>query len=352
LLTPNRALAQKIPVGGVPSHPNSGVQPPEISQNPIHVRSFLVLAPATVVDASGNFVVDLGAQQFQVLDNGVPQRIAHFGLTSEPVAAVIVVQATTGLAPILGEVHPLGVLFSSLLLGQSGKAAVITFADSPHLVQDFSGEPEALARALRTIKPEGDRVRLNDALERAISMLARQTSVKRRIIIALCEGFDRGSQTTGASIVRAASDANVMIYGLRFNPAGTKLRDEGPDALNQVLLPCSQTVGENPNLPCSFTLNLAPLAVLGLKMAARELRANLIDQYSGYTGGMVYTHWKGRALQGQVQNLALQINSQYDLAYVPDTLKASGFHSVQIKVSEPGMTVRTRVGYFFDAHQQ
>jgi VWFA-related protein len=317
------------------------------SSGSIHVRSPLVVAPVTVTDPSGNFVENLRRDQFQVWDEGVAQRITAFNLTTEPVAAVIVIQTSKDVAPMLPEIHPLGVLFSDLLLGNSGEAAVVSYADKAEAIQNFSSDPETLARTLRTIIASGSKARLNDALARAIFMLSNQTEGKRRVIIVFSEGFDRGSETSGAEIVRAASNSNVMIYGIRFSPAGTEFKDDGRSSLTQVLLPCSLAVGENPARPCNFAINLAPLAVLALKAGSRELRANLLGQYAGYTGGIVYTHWRKRAVQDQLQNIALAVNGQYDLAYVPTTLKKAGFHPIEVTVSNPQLRVRTRAGYFY-----
>src|SRR6266542_232809 len=47
-------------------------------QSKIRVQSPIVTAPVTVIDSSGEFVYDLDEKDFQILDNGVPQRIQRF----------------------------------------------------------------------------------------------------------------------------------------------------------------------------------------------------------------------------------------------------------------------------------
>jgi VWFA-related protein len=317
------------------------------SRDSIQVRSSLVVAPVTVTDSSGNFVENLREEQFHVWDDSVAQRITHFGLATEPLAAVIVVQTSKDVAPMLPEIRPLGILFSDLLLGNSAEAAVVIYSDQAEAIQNFSTNPEVLAGTLRTIQASGSKARLNDALARAIFMLSNQTRAKRRVVIVFSEGFDRGSETSGAEVVRAASNSNVTIYGVRFSPAGTEFKDDGRSALTQVLQPCSLATGEDPAHACNFALNLVPLAVLGLKAGSKEMRTNLLGQYAGYTGGIVYTHRRKHAVQDQLQSIALAVNGQYDLAYVPTTLKNAGFHAIKITVSEPGLRVRTRAGYFY-----
>jgi len=319
------------------------------SSDSIHVQSPLVVAPVTVTDSSGNFVENLRQEQFHVWDDDVEQQITYFNATTEPVAAVILVQTSKEVAPMLPEIYPLGILLSELLLGKSGEAAVVTFADQTDAIQNFSSDPEMLEGTLRTLKASGSKnVRQNDALAQAISMLSHQTRAKRRVVIVFSEGFDRGSVTSGFEVVRASSISNVTIYGIRFSPAGTELKNDGKSTLAQVLGPCPLSqLKPNPAHPCNFSLNLAPLAVLAAKTGAKELRTNLLGQYAGYSGGIVYTHWRKDAVQDQLQNIALAVNGQYDLAYVPTTLNNTGFHSLKIAVSEPGLRVRARVGYFY-----
>lgn len=316
----------------------------------IHVQSPLVVAPVTVIDASGNFVENLKKSNFSVLDDGVPQSITRCELTMEPMAAVIVIQANNGVAPLLDAVHPLGPLFSDLLLGAPGRAAVITYADKVQVVQDFSNDPATLAATLHRISANGGRARLNDALERAVSMLAERKRPERRVIIVISEGFDRGSATTAAEVVRAASESNVEIYGLRFNLAETTFKkDETSGMFDHTLTACPPGPPGTPLTACRYRLNLVPFAILALQTGVKEMRVNVLQQYAGYTGGVVYTHVKKRSLQNQLQNIALDINSQYILTYVPNTLKEIGFHPIQIEVSRPDLEVRTRAGYFYGA---
>jgi VWFA-related protein len=307
------------------------------------VQSPLVVAPVTVTDSSGNFVENLCQEQFHVWDDGVAQRITYFNVATEPVTAVIVVQTSKEAAPILPEIQPLGILLSELLLGNSGEAAVMTYADQSEVIQNFSSQPETLAGTLRTIKASGKNARMNDALARAVSLLSNQPTAKRRVVIVFSEGFDRDSVTSGAEVVRAASNANVTIYGIRFSPAATEWKDDGRAALTQLFMPSCEPADR----PCKFELSLAPLAVLAAKTGSKEMRRNLLGQYAGYTGGIVYTHWREHAVQDQLQNIALAVNGHYDLAYVPTALNNTGFHTLKITVSEPGLRVRTRAGYFY-----
>lgn len=75
----------------------------------------------------------------------------------------------------------------------------------------------------------------------------------------------------------------------------------------------------------------------------------MFTAYSGYTGGIVYTPFKVQSFQSVVQQIALDINSEYTLTYVPDTLEQKGFHQIEVEVSRPHLGVHARSVYFYGA---
>ena len=323
----------------------------------IRVQSSLVEAPVTVMDRTGEFIQNLSKGDFRVLDNGVLQRIARFGLATAPVAVVIVVQTNQAVAPLLDQVRPLGSLFSDLLLGKQGQAAVICFDSKIRVAQNFTSSPAVLDQTLRHITDEGTTARLNDALARAILLLANRPAAERRVIIVFSEGLDRGSETTKEEIVRAATGAGVAIYGLQLEPIATLLKNPEPppepDVLDDNLArPGPPGTPQTPgtlqhyyNVPNN--ISALPLLSGVANVISSASGGNLLKLYAEFTGGAAYSHWKGNQLQKQLTRVALEVNSQYMLAYVPTTLNDEGFHRLQIKVLQPDLKVKSRAGYFY-----
>lgn len=320
-----------------------------------HVQSTLVTTPVTVFDSSGQLVYDLEAKEVRLFDNGVPQRIERFEAATDPVAAVIVIETSDAVQPLLAQVRPLGSLFSALLLGPQGHAAVIFYSDRVRVAQDFSSDSDRLESTLKGVKASGGQDRLNDALARAVSMLERRPRNERRVIIAFSDGFDHGSETDRQEIVRRATADEVTIYGLGFNPAEALLLQKPQDRPMSPLdanvarpLPGgiaptptnSQNVWDPPALP------VVPIVVAGGEIIRSALAHSLLEFYAGYTGGVFLKHWSKTALQQQLSKIASEIQSQYELAYVPDTLNQSGFHRIEVQVERPGVKVRARAGYF------
>jgi VWFA-related protein len=329
----------------------SGNQPCDAYSNPIRVQSPLVVLPITVTDPSRNPVLDLKKSEFRVLDDNTPQKITSLSIRMQPVAAVIVIQTDEGVAPLLNQIRPLGVLFSNLLLGQPGKAAVITYADKVRLIQGFSGDSATLEKSLRAITASGGKARMDDALVRAISMLRNQPKAKRRVLIAFSDGFDSGSKASPLEVIRDATAGGVSIYGLRFAPTFEiwKQNDSSGPSQNT---PNYGAMSGNPSEAAAMADSsggadlLAP-AVMALELGRSLLRRNALQQYAQFTGGAVYKHWKARTVQDDLQKIAVEVNSEYTLTYVPNTLNKTGFHPIRVEVSKAGLKVRTRAGYFY-----
>ena len=315
----------------------------------IHVASPLVVVPFTVTATSGDFIYDLNESEIRVSDNGVPQRITNFGMAAQPTAAVIVVQANRKAAPFLGSIHPLGALLSDRLLGGKGSAAVLTYSDNVALQEPFSSDPSALKKPLQEIHAEGSKALLNDALARAVELLSGQTRAERRVIIVFSDGLNSGSALSGEQVVRAACDSNVQIYALRFQP-GREAFENDMDSLRNSIYPApAPPAGAGPASARGGqpVFDFGPAAILTLKVMRAELRKNTLAAYSSYTGGRVYTPFKKHSFQDALQQIALDINSEYVLTYVPDDLREEGFHQIQLDVSRPRVKVHTRFGYFY-----
>jgi VWFA-related protein len=325
----------------------------------IRVQSPLVSTPVTALEGSGELVYDLEESEFQIFDNGLPQKIERFEVSSDPIAAVIVIQTNDSVAPLLEHVRPLGSMFSALLLGERGQAAVILFDDRVHVAQAFSNSSDQLSSTLKAITARGDQERLNDALERAVAMLGKRPESERRVIVAFSDGFDRGSESQTEEVVRHAANAGVTIYGLGFNPAEALLlqkpQPQPEDPLNtnvaRPLPPGMVPTPTNSENVWGTPIPGVPIMIAAGEIIRSALASSLLEMYAGYTGGVFYSHWSKKALQDQLNKIASEIHSQYELAYIPDDLSQDGFHRIEVRVNRPGVKVRARAGYFYEGGQ-
>jgi len=359
LAVPVFLLAQESPTNTLPEpaevEEKAETPAPPDQTTAIRVRSNLVVTPVTVIASTGEFVYSLKKEDFDIFDNGALQRIEGFESEPRRVALVIVVQTTRSVAPLIKDLDSLSSIFSNLLLGPEGVSAVITYSDRINVKQDFSKDPDQLMTTLGKLGPEGIDARLNDAMMRAVALLERRPKTDRRIIVAFSTGFDDGSETDRAEVVRRATGSEVAIYGMGLNPVKSlfwnRREDHAPTAV------AGNPAGQMPNAG-SPTPSLSSRAydapVPGVeivdatgKMVKSAFFKHLMEYYAGYTGGVFYGNWKKDELADLLSRIAAEVNSQYELTYVPDTPAQPGFHKIQVKVLRDGVKVRARAGYFF-----
>ena len=346
--TPSRASTDAPPAAA----PAAGSP----TESRIRVQSNLVTAPVAVVDKAGNFVDDLKKSEVEIFDNGLPQTIQQFGLADGPIDLVILVQTNEAAAPMLSAVRPLGPLFSSLLMGSEGHAAVIFFDDTVRLVQPFSSDSNLLAKTLKSATPQGDKARLNDALMRAAAQLEGRPRQERRVVIALCEGFDRGSESKPGDVVRRVTGDQVAVYGIRLSPMRALLfrKDEQPPPNpidTNLALPTPQelphTISNGESVYESPLIPVIPILTESGDFIRSSLVRSVMQLYAGFSGGVFYSHGSIKDLQDELSQVALEINSQYVLTYMPTNLTEAGFHRLKVQVKRPAVKVRARAGYYY-----
>ncbi len=327
----------------------------------IRIESNLVTAPVSVIDKeTGQFVYDLTQKDFEILDNGRPQKIANFDRESHKISAVILVQNSRSVTPLLGEIKQLAPIFSQLMLGPKGEAAVITFGSNVQVAQGFSNSGSTLDSTLRRILPSGNKARMNDALMQAINLLQHRPKTERRVIVAFTTGYDSGSETTKNEIIRRATNAEVEIYALALSLTKAYLKtDKQPMNLPTTPENANVTMPAHPGTPNTPSSSMATFGVTvpvtgairpAIRGAESKVLSNDAESYARYTGGIFYSQWSAKALQANLSHIATDIHSQYLLAYVPDDLSQIGFHRLEVKVRRPGMKleIRTRRGYFYE----
>jgi VWFA-related protein len=359
LILPAWAAAQGGVDGSPPAVPPKPAAPPSPTQNvtpQIRVQSTLVTTPVTVIGHSGDFISDLDQSSFRVFDNGVEQRIERFEIGSDTVALVIVVQTNDSVASLLDQVRPLASMFSDLLLGPNGVAAVMTFSDRVQVSQQFSADGDALKRVLENLQSSGTKARLNDALTMGLSLLETRPKTERRVIVAFSDGTDRGSENDKSDVIRRATNDETTVYGIHLSRVEALMKDKpdqgqpmDPLDANVTRPTAPGTVPTSTNASDTWGTPVPGIPIIdALGQTVRsEVLKNPLEAYAGYTGGVYYSHWSKTTLESQLERICSEVHTQYELAYIPSTLSQPGFHRIVVRVQKPGLRVRTRAGYFY-----
>ena len=329
--------------------------PPDEQQPTFQVEIEEVTVPVTVTDSDGEFVTDLNPGDFRLRDNGGDQRIENFELSWEPISMVIVAETSNRVQSQLADIGRTGILFTQLIMGESGEAAVITFDREIKLVQEFTEDPDLVEAALKNLKPGGDDVRLSDALTRAIYQLQMRPNDRRKIIVALSEARDNGSSNTPGFVLRGAQQLGISIYTVGLSSVKSMFSRPGSQAGSSPFPPgvvARPTPSNTTPIPSTQTnvgaanLDMLPIIEELVSYTKGLLGGNPLSFYAQGTGAVEFSGG-GDDVEQALARIGRELRNQYLLTYRPNNLDKPGFHHITVTVSRPKLRVRTRPGYMY-----
>jgi Ca-activated chloride channel family protein len=176
----------------------------------------------TALDPEGEYR-DVSADDVEIVEDGVPQKVETFHEASQPVSIVLALDASGSMRHREAEVIASARAFAGALRPQD-QLAVMLFSDSVSLVHDLSTNREATREAIDAYKTAGGTA-LYDAVADALARL-RQTE-GRRVVVVMTDGRDEnnpgtapGSTHTMADVLGQLQESGVTIFSLGL---GTKV---------------------------------------------------------------------------------------------------------------------------------
>ncbi len=267
---------------------------------PIRVDSQLVVINATVTGTDGKPAVGLKQSQFEVLEDGKPQRIEFFLSEETPFAAVILLDTSGSMEERVSMARSAAIEFLGGLRTDD-VAAIYNFDSKVSQVQDFSSA-RYLVDGFFDLKSNGMTV-LNDAVLAGAKALQDRPE-KRRAIIILSDGADTRSSASSDKALRAALAANAVIYTVDMSAIDDNSRG---------------------------------------RMQNRSVLKNFAEK----SGGRFVATPGGRALSDAFKKIVAELGIQYTIGYVPANESKDGkWREIEVKTKREGLTVRSRKGYF------
>ena len=287
----------------------AGDRTPQIKQDHdsesfrISVDVALVVLPATVIDRQGGFVSDLGEQNFEVYENGVPQRIRLFKNEDIPVTVGLVVDHSSTMGSKLAEVTAAARTFVRSS-NQEDEMFVVNFNENVSLglprTTRFTNSTAELERAI-TAAPAGGQTALYDAIAKALEEL-QAGSRDKKVLIVVSDGGDNASARSLSQVMKLAEQSSAVIYTLGV------FDEEDPDR------------------------NPAVLKRLALATGGEAFFPSQLSEVVAICG-----------------RIARDIRHQYTIGYVPSNLTRDGaYRAIRVRARANGhdrLSVRTRAGY-------
>jgi Ca-activated chloride channel family protein len=269
-----------------------------------------VLLSVTVADSKSRPVAGLRQADFLVFEDKAPQTISLFASDPQPIALSLLLDSSLSMERTLVLAQQAAIGFIERL-GPQDVAQVINFnsTSATRVRQAFTGDRQALERAIRQIQP-GGWTALYDALyigmAEANRLRARPgEAIRRQAVILLSDGENTESLKTADDVIDAAKRSDVMVYAIA-------LKDKA---------------------------NARPHGFSESEYVLRSL--------SQMTGGRVFVADEPAQLPAIYHQIADELAEQYSIGYISkNPRRDGGWRQVAVQVQKPSLVARTRAGYF------
>jgi VWFA-related protein len=293
----------------------------------IRVQTSEVLVPTLVQMPSGEIVYGLGPNDFQLLDNGVPQQLhVDDDLDTEPVSVVVAVEKGRMAALEFDKINRLAPLIDLFLGDGSSEAALVNFDSKPQLLVPFTKDADRLGRQLRRMESGDGGAAILDTVGFAVKLLEDRPKDYRRVLLLISETRDHGSHDVDAQrLVEQIGTSNTLVLSVTFSPSKALL-------LHDL---------KNGGYGASTADFLMPLM-----MAVQSMRTNAAKQIAEMSGGEYAPFTTERAFEARVQEVAKHARNRYLLSFRPSD-KTPGLHVLDVRLTRNlGARVVARTSYW------
>ena len=268
----------------------------------------LVLIPVSVTDHSNRFVLGLRQQDFQILEDGVEQKIVSLSGEDTPLSVGLLYDRSGSMGDKRQTARAAVEQFLKTM-NAPDEAFLVDFADSAEVAQGFTTRAEELDLKLAFLQP-GGLTALLDAVHLGLREMKNSRNPRKALLI-VSDGGDNHSQYTAKEIQELVREADVQIYAMGvFEP--------------------------------TLSLGLSNEEVSGPR-----LLAEIAEQ----TGGRAFSATDAGDLPGVATRIGIELRNQYVLAYQPANQQRDGkYRRVEVRVNpQPGLPplkAHWRLGYY------
>jgi Ca-activated chloride channel homolog len=325
-----------LPIGMLPwSASGQNPQSKPGNAQTIQVQVEMVSLPVVVSTRDGRRVTDLGKDDFEVFEDKVPQTIAGFASTDEPISVALALDCSGSMQRKLARVQDEAIRFVNLL-HPDDEVAIMSFSDDVTLLEDFSMDRRRNAYGIKETRSNG-----STALYEAV-WLGLQDVLKpvkeRKALVVFTDGVDTASRKASSKeTLDLAKESQATIYSIYFNTESDMetMSRTGGTTVGGLPLPFPPAGGSSrTGYPQGST-------------SSEYMQGkNYLDQLAQFSGGVLYDALKMEDLGPAFENIAKELASQYSIAYYSTNTRHDGkFRNVEVRIKRPGLVARTKKGY-------
>lgn len=244
-----------------------------------------------LVTDRGKVVTGLGAADFEVRDNGVPQTIDLVSFQQIPLNVFLAFDVS---ASVSGErLTHLQTAGHALLdrLAKDDRSALLTFSHTVLLREGLTGTTARVRQALTEVRPVGDTALVDGAYT---AMMLDPQDGGRNLLLVFSDGLDTASWLDPEGVLDSAKRSDFVVYGVS---------SRGPED------------------------------------------SKFLEDLTELTGGATLKIDSTRDLSATFLKILDEFRQRYLISYSPTGVPNSGWHRLEVRVKDRRVTVKSRAGY-------
>jgi Ca-activated chloride channel homolog len=196
--------------------PRMRPQPPAGLQAVLRVDSSLVLIAAHVTTLTGESVMSLSRDNFQLTEDNVEQTITHFTKDDAPVSVGVLFDMSGSMVKKMQTASEAVATFFKTA-NPEDEFFLVEFGDRAKLAVPFTPDSDELYRHIAHLKPWG-KTSLLDAVYLALAQMKHARNFRKAIVI-LSDGGDNWSRHSVREVRNALLESDVQMYAMGiFDP--------------------------------------------------------------------------------------------------------------------------------------
>ena len=248
----------------------------------------LVNVFVTVTDEHGAPIGGLARDQFELSEDGVPQRIAIFSKESQlPLSIILAIDTSSSTRRDIRLELEAARRFAHSILRKQDALSLYQFSTEVDEVVPFTNDLARIDRGIHDVTIGGATV-LYDAIYLAADTLINRQG--RRVLVLITDGGDTTSSTSYQEALRAAQQSEALVYSI-------------------IVVPVEASAGRNTG------------------------GEHALIQISTDTGGKYYYAGNMAEVEKAFAEISEELRTQYLLAYYPNRpLARSDFRTIEVRV--------------------
>lgn len=290
------------------------------SDDVIRINTNMVNSPVLVVGRNGKYVPSLNREDFVLLENGVPQEIAHFATVDIPFTVALLIDTSRSTSLDLEDIKNAATSFVDRIR-TNDRVFVISYSDQINVLAEATSDKELLKRAIKKCRPEGNS-RTYDAVSFALTERL-QAITGRTALVVFSDGVDNDSRkATFESTLEVIHKTQALVFPVQLSTY---------DDLNRA------------------TTNPAPPGS-GFSREDYVRADTFLHQAAAISGTGVYPAREINDLDSAIASISDELHNEYSIGYYPRTAPGPNEQRrVEVKTRLPQLLVKARTSYSVDA---